>query len=160
MSTRRPTGEKPRNVKNFTTAFLILALLMIAAQVINFSVTLLPAAQEAIIDLGDGTTTTVAALQNSYLTLLIIVVLVYGATWFWVRRTKNWARWVAIVLAVLAALGGVQGLITVFAAGATDTVGLALSLAQVLASGWVLALAFRQDLHAWFRERTTEPPRP
>ena len=50
----------PSNVKNFTTAFLILALLMVAAQAINFIVTLLPAAQEAIIDLGDGTTTTVA----------------------------------------------------------------------------------------------------
>lgn len=157
MSTPRTLEAKPTNVKNFTTAFLILALLMVAAQAINFIVTLLPAAQEAIIDLGDGTTTTVAALQNSYLTLLLIVLLVYGATWFWVRRSKNWARWVAVVLAVLAALGAVQGLIGVFATGATDTVGLALSLAQVIAAGWVLALAFRRDLHAWFTGRSVPP---
>lgn len=158
MSTPRTPEAKPTNVKNFTTAFLILALLMVAAQAINFIVTLLPAAHEAMINLADGTTTTVAALQNTYLTLLIIVLLVYGAAWFWVRRAKNWARWVAIVLAVLAALGGVQGLIRVFATGATDTVGLALSLAQVIAAGWVLALAFRQDLHAWFAGRAVQPP--
>lgn len=158
MSTPRTPAAKPPNVKNFTTAFLLLALLMVAAQAMNFIITLLPEAQEAIIDLDDGTTTTVAALQNTYLTLFILVVLVYGATWFWVRKSKNWARWVAIVLTVLAALGGVQGLVRVFATGGTDTVGLALSLAQVLAAGWVLALVFRQDLHAWFTRRTVQPP--
>ena len=88
MSKTKPVDEQPQNVKIFTRAFLIVSLLMIVAQIINYIITLLPAAQDAVLDLG-GTTTTVAALQNPYLTLLIIVVLVYGLTRFWVRREKT-----------------------------------------------------------------------
>lgn len=150
-------GGKPHNVKQFTVAFLILALLMVAAQVINFIITLLPSSQGAVLEVGDGTTISVAALQDSYLTLVILVVLIYGMTWFWVRRSKNWARWVATILAVLAAVAGAQGLITTLATGATDLIGLALSLAQVIAAGWVLALAFRPDLHEWFKTNSRNP---
>lgn len=146
-----PAGEKPQNVKQFTVAFLVLSLLMTAAQAINFIITLLPSSQGAVLEVGDGATIPVTALQESYLTLLIFVVLIYGMTWFWVRRSKNWARWVAIILAALAALAGAQGLVTTLSAGATDMIGLALSLAQVIAAGWVLALAFRPDLHEWFK---------
>ena len=146
-----PAGKKPHNVKQFTVAFLVLALLMVAAQVINFIITLLPSSQDAVLEVGDGTTIPVAVLQDSYLTLVIFVLLIYGMIWFWVRRSKNWARWVAVVLAVLAAVAGAQGLITTVSAGATDMIGLAMSLAQVIAAGWVLALAFRPDLHEWFK---------
>lgn len=156
MSKAQSSVEQPQNAKNFTRAFFILALLMIAAQVMNYIITLLPAAQDAVLDLG-GTTTTVAALQNAYLTLLIFVLLIYGLTWFWVRRAKNWARWVAVILAGLAAIGGVQGLFNALAAGSTDMVGIALSLAQLIAAGWVLALAFRHDVHEWFTARTVGP---
>ncbi|HEY4557204.1 MAG TPA: hypothetical protein VIG82_03330 [Enteractinococcus sp.] len=157
MLTTRRAGEKPKNVKNFSLAFFILTLVMVATQSINFIVTLLPAAQETVLDVGDGTTVSVASLQNTYSTVVIFVLLVYGLTWFWVTRSNNWARWIAIVLSVLAVIGGAQGLITTLAAGATDMVGLALSLAQLLAAGWVLALAFRHDVHEWFKRSTVNP---
>lgn len=155
-----PVGDKPQNVKQFTVAFMVLALLMVAAQGINFIITLLPSSQDAVLEVGDGTTIPVAALQDSYLTLVIIVLVIYGLTWFWLRRSKNWARWVAVVLAVLAAVSGAQGLVTTLAAGATDLIGLALSLAQVIAAGWVLALAFRQDLHEWFKTNSRNATKP
>ena len=42
----------------------------------------------------------------------------------------------------------------VVATGFSDMIGLALSLAQLIAAGWVLALAFRQDVHEWFGKKT------
>lgn len=142
---------KPAHVKRFTLAFLILGLLMASAQVMNFIVTFLPAAQEAVIDLGDGTILTVAALRSSYLTLIIFVVIIFGGTWFFVQRSVPWARWVAVVLAVLAGLGGAQGVFQALATGAPQLLGPTLSLAQLIAAGWVLSLAFRHDVHGWFR---------
>lgn len=157
MSQPKLADDPPQPVKNFSIAFLILSLLMIAAQVMNYIITLLPAAQDAVLELG-GTTTTVAALQNAYLTIVILVLLIYGVTWFWVRRGRNWSRWIAIILSVGAAVGGVQGLFNALAAGSTDMVGIALSLAQLLAAGWVLALAFRKEVHDHFT--TGRPHRP
>lgn len=145
------TPEKPRNVKNFGLAFLILSLLMVASQLLNFIITLLPLAEDAVIQLEDGTILGVTALRDTYLTLVILIVVFYGLTWFWVRRSKSWARWVAILLALIAALIGVQGLAQAVATGFSDMIGSAVSTAQVLAAGWVLALAFRTDVHQWYK---------
>ena len=149
------TNTKPRQVKNFGIAFFFLGLLVIAAQLINYIITLLPAAEGAVLDIGDGTTIAVSSLSSSYLTLVIIALVVYGGVWFGVFRSMNWARWVAVVLAVLAAVLAVQSFAQVVAAGFSDMVGLGLSLAQLIAAGWVLALAFRQDVHEWYSNKTT-----
>lgn len=150
---QKTSSKKPQHVKNFTTAVFILALVMIAGQAINFIITLLPSTEDAVIILGDGTTAEVASLRNTYATLLIIFAAIYGTIWYEVRAAKNWARWVAVVLAVLAAILGAQRLFN-SVAGGMDMVGLGLALAQLLAAGWVLALAFRHEVHEWF---TTKP---
>lgn len=149
---KQPAQQKPKNAKNLSTAFLILALVMVGAQLINVIITLLPSAGETMLQLGDGTTATVASLRSAYMTSLLFLLLLYGAVSYWVYKSQNWARWVAAVLALLAAIGGVQGLARLLAGSGTDMVGLALSLAQVLAAGWVLSLAFRADVHAWFKK--------
>lgn len=141
-------NQPSKNVKNFRLAFLILGLIMVAGQVMNFVITLLPASEDAVLDLGDGTTIVVASLSASYLTLVMIIGLLYGLTWFFVFKNKNWARWAAVVLAVLSAFTGVQGLFGAFAV--SDTIGITLNLAQLIATGWVLALAFRPEIHTWF----------
>lgn len=151
---QKAPAEKPRNAKNFSTAVLILALVMVAGQAINFIITLLPSAEDAVVVLGDGTTVDVTGLRNMYATLLIIIAAIYGVTWYQVRRSKNWARWVAVVLAVIAAFLGAQRLFNSFAAG-MDMIGLGLALAQLIAAGWVLALAFRRDVHEWFNTAST-----
>lgn len=150
--------EKPKDAKNFTTAFLILVLVMISGQVINVVITYLPAAEEAVVDLGDGTSANVVSLRNSYFTLLFLVAVIYGVAWYGIQQPKNWARWMGVVLAVLAALGGAQRLLTSFAKR-IDMVGLALALAQLIAAGWVLALAFRRDLHDWFTASSDRAPK-
>ena len=147
----KATHTKPRQVRNFGVAFFVLSLVMIAIQLMNYIITLLPAVEGAVIDVGDGTTIAVSSLSNSYLTLVIIAFVVYGGTWFGVIRSMNWARWVAVGLAVLSAVLAVQSFAQVLAAGFSDMIGLALSVAQLLAAGWVLALAFRQDVHEWYR---------
>ena len=153
----KAASTKPRQAKNLGVAFFFLSLLMVAVQLINYIITLLPAAEGAVIDLGDGTTIDVSALSSSYLTLVIITLAVYGGTWFGVLRSMNWARWVAVVLSVLAAVLAVQSFAQVVAAGFSDVVGLALSLAQLIAAGWVLALAFRQEVHEWYTNKTGSP---
>src|SRR5690625_220564 len=147
---QKASSEKPKNVKNFTTAVLVLALIMIAGQAINFIITLLPSSEDAVVVLGDGTTADVSMLRNTYMTLLIIIGAIYGTAWYEVRESKNWARWVAVVLAVITAILGAQRLFNSMAAG-MDMVGLGLALAQLIAAGWVLALAFRRDVHEWFK---------
>ncbi|NWN88896.1 MAG: hypothetical protein HLX51_10215 [Micrococcaceae bacterium] len=150
---KQPAQQQPKNAKNLSIAFLILAVVMVGAQLINVIITLLPSAAETILQLGDGTTASVASLRNAYITSLLFLLLLYGAVAFWVYKSKNWARWVAAVLALLAAFGGVQGIARLLAGSGTDMVGLALSLAQVLAAGWVLSLAFRSDVHEWFKKQ-------
>lgn len=154
MPQATPTHRPPTSVKNFRVAFLILGLLMIAAQTVNFIITLLPGSQDAVVQLDDGSTVTVAALSDTYLTLVIIYAAIYGLTWFWVYRHKNWARWIAVVLTLIAAVFGVQGLFQAIAAGGADLIGLTLNLALVIAAGWVLALAFQPELHDWFKHAT------
>ncbi|GAA4108210.1 hypothetical protein [Enteractinococcus coprophilus] len=150
---RKAAGTKPRQAKNFGIAFFFLSLLMVAVQLINYIITLLPAAEGAVIDLGDGTTIPVSSLSSSYLTLVIITLVVYGGTWFGVLRSMNWARWIAVVLAVLAAVLAVQSFAQVVATGFSDVVGLAMSLAQLIAAGWVLALAFRREVYEWYTKK-------
>lgn len=150
----KATNTKPRQVKNFGIAFFFLSLLVIAVRLINYIITLLPAAEGAVLDAGDGTTIAVSSLSSAYLTLVIIALLVYGGTWFGVIRSMNWARWIAVILAIFAALLAVLSFSQVVATGFSDMIGLALSLAQLIAAGWVLALAFRQDVHEWFGKKT------
>lgn len=150
----KATNTKPRQVKNFGLAFFSLGLIVIAVQLINYIITVMPAAEDAVLDVGDGTTIAVSSLSSSYLTLVIIALLVYGGTWFGVIRSMNWARWIAVILAILTAVLAVQSFAQVVAAGFSDMVGLGLSLAQLIAAGWVLALAFRQDVHQWYGKKT------
>lgn len=155
MSRPIPAGDKkPQHVKRFTLALLILGLLMLGTQVMNLIVTFLPGTQEAMIQLDDGTILTVDTLRSSYLTLVIFVLIIFGGTWFFLQRSAAWARWVAVILAILAGLGGVQGVFQAWATGTTQLLGPTLSLAQLVAAGWVLALAFRHDVHGWFHPRS------
>lgn len=147
------TRKKPRPVVNFGLAFLFLSVVVVAGHIINLVITLLPTSQGAVLELGDGTTIVISSLRNSYLTLIIIAVVVYGGIWFGVFRSKNWARWSAVVLTVLAAVLAVQGLAQVVAMGLSDMIGLSLHLAQLIAAGWVLALAFRQEVHDWYSKK-------
>ena len=100
---KQPAQQQPKNAKNLSIAFLILAVVMVGAQLINVIITLLPSAAETTLQLGDGTTASVASLRNAYITSLLFLLLLYGAVAFWVYKSKNWARWVAAVLALLAA---------------------------------------------------------
>ena len=150
---------KPRQVKNSGIAAFVLGLLVIAVQLINYILTLTAAAQDAVVEVADGTTIAVSSLSSSYLTLVIIALVVYGATWFGVLRSLNWARWVAIILAILSAVVAVQSLAQVVASGLSDAIGMSLSAAQLIAAGWVLALAFRQDVHQWYKNKTNAPTR-
>lgn len=150
----KATNTKPRQVKNFGLAFFFLGLIVIAVQLINYIITVMPAAEDAVLDVGDGTTIAVSSLSSSYLTLVIIALLVYGGTWFGVIRSMNWARWIAVILAILTAVLAVQSFAQVVAAGFSDMVGLGFSLAQLIAAGWVLALAFRHDVHQWYGKKT------
>lgn len=147
-------NTKPRQVKNFGIAFFFLSVLIIAAQLINYIITLLPAADGAVVNVGDGTTIDVSALSDSYLTLVIIAFVIFGGIWVGVIRSKNWARWGAVILAVLAAVIAVQGLARVVTTGFSDVIEFSLSLAQLIAAGWVLALAFRQEVHEWYTKKT------
>lgn len=155
MSQAITRNQPPKNVKNYRLAFLLLGILMVTGQVMNFIITLLPSSEDAVLDLGDGTTISVASLSDSYLTLVMIFVVVYGLTWYFLIKNKGWARWAAVVLAILSALGSAQGLLSAFAA--QDTIGITLNLAQLVAAGWVLALAFRPEVHAWFTGGAAQP---
>lgn len=150
--------QKPRSVKNFTLAFLIVTLVMLGGQLINLVITYLPAAAETLIQIDAETTVTVASLRSAYWSSAIIIALIYGLVLWGVHRSRNWARWVGILLAVVAAAGGVNGFAQTVAAGSFDMVGIALSLAQLVAAGWVLALAFRHDVTGWFKHQTLPEP--
>lgn len=149
-----PKGQKPRNAKNFTLAFLIVGLVMVGGQAINLVITFLPAAAETLVQVDGETTVTVASLRNAYLSSVMLIALVYGLVLLGVHKAKNWARWIAVTLAVLSAAGGVNGLAQTLAAGSFDMVALAMSLAQLVAAGWVLTLAFRKDVEVWFKSNT------
>lgn len=145
--------SKPQSVKNFTLAFFIVALVMVGAQVTNLVITFLPSAAQTLIQVDGETTMTVASLRNAYISSVILVALIYGLVWVALWRTNNWARWVAVILSVLTVAGGVQGVTQRLTSGTFDMVGLALSLAQLLAAGWVLSLAFRRDVKEWFKHK-------
>lgn len=147
--------QKPRNVKSFTLAFLTVALVMVGGQVINLVITFLPAAADTLIQIEGESSATVASLRNAYMSSVIVITAIYGVVLFGVHKSKNWARWVAVLLAVLSAAGGVNGLARILVTGSFDVAALALSLAQLVASCWVLTLAFRKDLDAWFKRRAT-----
>lgn len=143
----------PAHVKNLRLAFLIVSLVMVSGQIINLIITFLPAAAQTPIQVDGETTVTVASLRNAYISSVIIVGLIYGVVWFGLRKTQSWARWVSVILSVLAAVGGIQAVARVLTSGTFDMVGLALGLAQLIAAGWVLALVFRVDVDSWFKHK-------
>src|SRR5699024_9438166 len=144
---QRAINTKPRQVNNVGLVFVFLSFSVIAVQLINYIITVTPAAQDAVLNVADGTTIAVSSLRSSYLTLVIISLLVYGGTWFGLIRSMNWARWIAVILAIITAALAVQGFAQVVAADFSDMVGLGVSLAQLIAAGWVLSLAFQHDVH-------------
>lgn len=150
---QRAINTKPRQVNNFGLAFVFLSFSVIAVQLINYIITVTPAAQDAVLNVADGTTIAVSSLRSSYLTLVIISLLVYGGTWFGLIRSMNWARWIAVILAIITAALAVQGFAQVVAADFSDMVGLGVSLAQLIAAGWVLSLAFQHDVHQWYAKK-------
>lgn len=145
--------QKPQNVKRFTLAFVIVALVMVGGQVINLVITFLPAAADAVIQVNGESSVTVASLRNAYISSVIFFALIYGVVLLGVHKSKNWARWATVLLGVLAAAGGFNGLARILTSGSFDVVALALSLAQLVASCWLLSLAFRRDLTAWFKHQ-------
>ncbi|WP_169558750.1 hypothetical protein [Yaniella halotolerans] len=145
--------KTPGSVKRFTLAFLIVALVMVGGQILNLVITFLPAAADTLIQVDGEPDVTVAALRNAYISSVLLIGLIYGIVVWGVYKSKNWARWVAVLLAVFAAAGGVNGLGRILATGSFDVVTLALSLAQLVASFWALSLAFRQDVTGWFKHR-------
>src|SRR5699024_12572884 len=54
---------------------------------------------------------------------------------------------------LFAAAGGLNGLGQLVTTGSFDVAALALSLAQLVASFWMLSLVFRQDVSAWFKHQ-------
>lgn len=145
--------RKPQNAKSLTLAFLIVALVMVGGQAMNLIITFMPAASETVIEVDAGSSVTVASLRNAYMSSVIVIALIYGVVMFGVHKSRNWARWIAVVLAVLALAGGINGVARTLASGSFDLVALALSLAQLMAAGWFLTLAFRKDVDAWFKYR-------
>ena len=145
--------QKPRSVKRCTIAFVIVALVMVGGQIINLVITFLPAAADTLVQIDGESDVTLASLRSAYISSVLLIVLIYGVAVWGVYRSKNWARWLAVVLAIFAAAGGLNGLGQLVTTGSFDVAALALSLAQLVASFWMLSLVFRQDVSAWFKHQ-------
>lgn len=126
---------------------------MVGGQIINLVITFLPAAADTLVQIDGESDVTLASLRNAYISSVLLVGLIYGVAVWGVYRSKNWARWLAVVLAIFAAAGGLNGLGQLVTTGSFDVAALALSLAQLVASFWMLSLVFRQDVSAWFKHQ-------
>ena len=60
---QRAINTKPRQVNNFGLAFVFLSFSVIAVQLINYIITVTPAAQDAVLNVADGTTIAVSSKE-------------------------------------------------------------------------------------------------
>src|SRR5699024_11615077 len=119
---------------------------MVGGQVINLVITFLPAAADAVIQVNGESSVTVASLRNAYISSVIFIALIYGVVLLGVHKSKKWARWATMLLAVLAAAGGFDGLARIITSGSFDVCAFVVILDQLIALCWLMFHAFICDL--------------
>ena len=87
--------------------------------------------------------------------VIVVALVVYALVYVFLRKGRNWARVLGIVLAILSTLGVLLGLVTTALVGLSGlgVVGLLLGLVLVVVNVLWLVTAFKAPVKEWFTPR-------
>ena len=131
-------GAAPPEVKRLLTLTLVSAAVYLLNQVVG----LITAADQAS---GIG--------QITGIVMLVIALGLYALVYVFLKKGKNWARVLGIVLSILSVVGTLIGLLGAMAYGGLGIVLLVLGLVLVVVNVLWLVTAFKAPVKEWFTPR-------
>ncbi|MEX5297588.1 hypothetical protein RCG67_02270 [Kocuria sp. CPCC 205292] len=152
-------GTAPPEVERLLTLTLVSAAIYLVNQVLGL-ITTSSADMSATYEQSGLTPEQIAQTQSVGVIFSVVVIVValalYALVYVFLKKGKNWARVLGIVLAILSTLGVLLGLLTTAMVGLSGTgiIGAVLGLLLVVVNVLWLVTAFKAPVKHWFA-----PPR-
>ena len=152
-------GAAPPEVKRLLTLTLVSAAVYLLNDIVGIIAATTVDTTEMYREMGLSADQIAAADQASGIgqitgiVMLVIALGLYALVYVFLKKGKNWARVLGIVLSILSVVGTLIGLLSAMAYGGLGIVLLALGLALVVVNVLWLVTAFKAPVKEWFAPR-------
>ena len=151
-------GAAPPEVNRLLTLTLVSAAVYLLNQVVGLlttSSTDMTASYEQSGLSADQIAQTESVAMITTVVLVVIALALYALVYVFLKKGKNWARVLGVVLAILSTLAVLLGLLTTVMMGLSGlgVVGLVLGLLLVVVNVLWLVTAFKAPVKHWFAPR-------
>jgi drug/metabolite transporter (DMT)-like permease len=152
---RRADVAPPPEVQKLLTLTLVSAAIYLINQVLALIAGTDVTQMYQQMDLSAEEATAMAARAQTFATLTTVIVLVvaavvYGLVYTFLKKGRNWARVLGIVLAVLSVVSTVVGLVAAMAYGGPGLIALLLGVVFVVVNILWLVTALKAPVKAWY----------
>ncbi|MFI7581192.1 hypothetical protein [Kocuria kalidii] len=154
-------GAAPPEVKRLLTLTLVSAGLYLLNEIVGLVVTSSVDLTERYREMGLSAEEIAVAEQTGGVALisgivtLVIALGLYALVYVFLKKGKNWARVLGIVLSILSVIGTLIGVLGALAYGGSGIVLLVLGLLLVVVNVLWLVTAFKAPVKHWFASHRT-----
>ena len=152
-------GAAPPEVKRLLTLTLVSAAVYLLNDIVGIIAATTVDTTEMYREMGLSADQIAAAEQASGIgqiagiVMLVIALGLYALVYVFLKKGKNWARVLGIVLSILSVVGTLIGLLVAMAYGGLGIVLLVLGLVLVVVNVLWLVTAFKAPVKEWFAPR-------
>ncbi|MEX5261337.1 hypothetical protein [Kocuria sp. CPCC 205263] len=152
-------GAAPPEVKRLLTLTLVSAAIYLLNDIVGLIAATTVDTTEMYREMGLSADQIAAADQTSGvatvtgIVMLVIALGLYALVYVFLKKGKNWARVLGIVLSILSVVGTLIGLLGAMAYGGLGVVLLVLGLVLVVVNVLWLVTAFKAPVKEWFAPR-------